>query len=198
MELDEEDDEDLLATLESVPPSAAAPSTVEQPQAPLPPAAAADDIDMSTPEISIAQVLGKYRTSVVPDLKQLHATFEQARQQQVALAAAAESMLDAFASASSSSFSTQRQGHQHFIEQLRNLQVTQDLLLALVEWSHVQMRCLLNNEIYNHMVRGPQTTPFRAAEGIEPTEIAFKIDNPELAQKPDAPPVVTRRPAFFM
>ncbi len=188
-EAEEEEEEDLLATLESAAAAEPQPVQQQQQQAPLPPA-----VDIETPEISIAHVLAQYHTTVVPHLREVQSTFEQARQQQRALAAAAESMLDASSSTSS------RQGHQQFIDKLRDLQATQDLLVALVEMAHVQMRRLLNNEIYNHMSRGPQTAPFRATESIEPTEIAFKIDNPELglAQKQDAPAVVTRRPSFFM
>lgn len=171
---DDEEEEDLLAGLEQ-----AAPVIVDE-----------DEDKQCGDETSMPQLLDAYHTRLVPSFGTVRAQYDEARR------AIAESrdLFEHFLAADAEQRPVRRE------ELIRHQQImtTQwEMLVAQCELVHVQARLLVNNEIYNHLHRGTQTTPFRVTESLEPVEVALNAANPELGGETQ-PAVVTRRPQLFV
>ncbi len=82
----------------------------------------------------------------------------------------------------------------------------EEVLLAIADWREAtkeerlmmqlcraNMELLVSNEMLGHLARSPQEAPYRTAESIEPTEIGFATDNPQLPMRQTIP-VATVRP----
>lgn len=62
---------------------------------------------------------------------------------------------------------------------------------------HANLAILMENELYSHMIRGPQDAPFRMVETLEAIDIGLNNDNPAIERRLPAPFVATLKGAFF-
>ncbi len=175
---EEEEEEDLLADLNARPP-------VDEDE---------DVQAMDEGEVTISEVLAQYRTKLAPSFASVETLRTEAIERVEANKNLVEQFLAACSDTSTATTTERRRIKDQLLIAMQEWHTLAELLVEQIRLVHVQARLLVTNEIYNHLHRGTQTTPFRVTEPLEATAVAFDTTNPELEGDGGRTTVVTQRP----
>lgn len=165
---------------------------------PEPAAAPSVDDSEALPNVSIESLFDRYRSTVLVTAAQFDAVFKTHAQH----VTEGERTLETLVALSRATMADSTMGMKlddaraRAIHARTNESESTKELQILVRLLKANMELLLCNEIYNHLARGPQDAPYRAAQAIEPVEIGFAADNPALPAR-TGPYVTPVRPRIF-